>query len=85
MIDSDSGGTTTKVAKGTQQMEEHPTKTISINIFLSDGHNGLMNDCEIIFIDKTDPSDSTRLEFFWMRVLKTIAQLGLNIDEGSVY
>ena len=41
--------------------------------FLSDGHNGLMNDCEIIFKDKTDFSDPTRREFFWMRVLKTIA------------
>ena len=27
------GGTTTKVAKGTQQMKEHATKTISINVF----------------------------------------------------
>ena len=47
--------------------------------FLSDGHNGLMNDCEIIFTDKTDSSDPTRSEFFWMRVLKIIAPLGLNI------
>ena len=46
--------------------------------FLSDGHNGLMNDCEIIFIDKMGPSDS-KSEFFWMRVIKTIASLGLNI------
>ena len=53
--------------------------------FLSDGHNRLMNDCEIIFIDKTDPSDPTRREFFWMRVLKTIAPLGLNIDERYDY
>ena len=53
--------------------------------FLSGGHNGLMNDCEIIFIDKTDFSDPTRRKFFWMRVLKTIAPLGLNIDEGYDY
>ena len=53
--------------------------------FLSDGHDGLMNNCEIIFIDKTDPSDPTRREFFWMRVLKIIAPLGLNIDEGYNY
>ena len=44
-----------------------------------------MNDCEITFIDKTDPSDPTRREFFWMRVLKTIALLGLNIDVGYDY
>ena len=53
--------------------------------FLSDGHNGLMNDCEIIFIDKTDCSYPIRREFFWMRVLKTMAPLGLNIDEGYDY
>ena len=84
LIDSDSGGTTAKVAKGMQQMGEHPTKTISINIFLSDGHNGLMNDCEIL-IDKSDSLDPTRRELFWMRVLKTIVPLGLNIDEGYNY
>ena len=44
-----------------------------------------MNDCETIFIDKTDSSDPTRREFFWMRVLKTIALLDLNIDEGYDY
>ena len=44
-----------------------------------------MNDCEIIFIDKMDPLESTRREFFWMRVLKTIAPMGLNIDEGYSY
>ena len=47
--------------------------------FLKDGHNGLMNECEIILIDKMGPSDSKRREFFWMRVIKTIASLGLNI------
>ena len=44
-----------------------------------------MNDCGIIFIDKTDFSDPTRREFFWKRVLKTIAPLGLNIDAGYSY
>ena len=34
-----------------------------------------MNDCEIT--GKTDPSDPIRREFFWMRLLKTIAPLGL--------
>ena len=44
-----------------------------------------MNDCEINLIDKTDPLDPTRREFFWMSVLKTIASLGLNIDEDYNY
>ena len=33
--------------------------------FLSEGCNSLINDVEIVFIDKTDPSDSTRREEFW--------------------
>ena len=44
-----------------------------------------MNDWEILFIDKTNSLDPTRREFFWMRVLKSIAPLGLNIDEGYDY
>ena len=79
LIDLDSDGTTTKVAKETQEMGEHPTKTIFINIFLGQGHNGSIHDCEITFIDKTDTSNPTNREFFWMRLLKTIAPLGLII------
>ena len=29
--------------------------------FLSEGHNSLNNDAEIIFIDETNPSDTTRI------------------------
>ena len=32
-----------------------------------------------------DSSEPTRREFFWMRVLKTIATFGLNINEGYDY
>ena len=53
------------------------------NIILNEGRNGLIHDCEITFTDKTDPTNPTRREFFWMRVLKTLAPLGL--DEGSDY
>ena len=54
-------------------------------LFLSDGHNELMNDCEIILIDETDSSDPTRRKLFWMKVFKTITLLGLTIDEGYYY
>ena len=50
--------------------------------FLREGHHGLSNDCEIMIIDKTDASDPTRREFFWMRLLKTIYPLGLNVEDG---
>ena len=44
----------------------------------------LINDCEIILIDKTDSSDPTTREFFWIRVLKTIAPLGLYIVKVTI-
>ena len=50
--------------------------------FLSENHHGLLEDCEIRLIDKTDPSHPTRREFFWMRRLKILAPLGLNVVEG---
>ena len=49
--------------------------------FLSKGHNGLINDIEIIFIDKTDPSDPARREEFWRTKLKTFAPYSLNVEE----
>ena len=49
--------------------------------FLSQSHNGLINNVESIFIDKTDPSDPTRREEFWKTKLKTLAPYGLNVEE----
>ena len=34
--------------------------------FQTAGHSGFINDTEIRFIDKTDPSDPTRREDFWI-------------------
>ena len=48
--------------------------------FLSEGHNGLINDVEITFIDKTYPSDPTRTEEFWRAQLKTLSPYGLNVE-----
>ena len=43
--------------------------------FLGESLNGLNDDVEIIFIDETDPSDSTRTETFW----KTLTPYSLNV------
>ena len=51
------------------------------DLFLSEGHNYLINDAEIIFIDKTDPSDPTTREEFWRTKLKTLAPFGMNVEE----
>ena len=50
--------------------------------FLIEGHNSLINGIEIIFIDKTNPSDTTRREEFQRTKLKkTLAPFGLNVEE----
>ena len=36
---------------------------------------------EVILIDKTDPLDPERREEFWRTKLRTLAPLGLNIEE----
>ena len=44
---------------------------------LSEGHKDLINDVEIVFIYKTDPSDPARREEFWRNKLKNLAPYGL--------
>ena len=39
--------------------------------FQTAGHSGFINDAKIRLIDKTDPSDPTRREDFWIDTLKT--------------
>ena len=36
----------------------------------------------ITIIDKTDASDPTKRELFWINKLKTLASSGLNVDEN---
>ena len=49
--------------------------------FLSEEDKGLINDVEIVFIDKTDPSNPTRREEVWRNKLKTLTLYGLNVKE----
>ena len=49
--------------------------------FLIHDYNGLINDIQIIFIDKTDPLDPTRRGEFWRAKLKILAPNGLNMEE----
>lgn len=62
--------------------QEHPQSFFHQH-FLSADHNGLLEDCKIFLIDKTDASDPTRRESFWIRRLKTICPEGLNTDVNS--
>ena len=61
--------------------EDAPQKSFHKH-FLSENHHGLLEDCEIIFIDKTRPSDPTQREDFWRRKLKTLHPNGLNVEEN---
>ena len=60
--------------------EDHMQKYLHDH-FLSEDHDGLLNNVYIIFIDKTDPSDPERREEFWRTKLRTLAPLGLNVEE----
>ena len=50
--------------------------------FLGPDHNGLVNDIEISFIDKTDPSDPLKREKYWIDILETMSPKGLNEGES---
>ena len=47
--------------------------------FMGENHQGLETDVEITLMDKTDPSDSTKREDFWIRTLGTMALKGFNM------
>ena len=59
-----------------------PPQSLFHRHFLSEGRHGLVNYCEITLIDKSDSSDTTRRELFWIRLSKTYYPLGLDIEEG---
>ena len=60
---------------------EDPLQKYLHDHFLSEDCDDLLNDVEITLIDKIDPSDPERKEEFWRTKLRTLAALGLNIEE----
>ena len=46
---------------------------------MQDDHKGLLEDAEVRLIDKTQGSDGTKQEYYWVRVFKTLYIDGLNI------
>ena len=48
--------------------------------FLQDYHKGFLEDVELRLIDKTQGSDPTELEYYWVGTLKTLYPVGLNIE-----
>ena len=58
-------------------MDDHNQSGIFAN-FQNLDHKGFLEDTEIAFIDKTNPSNFTRPEEFWIDTSKTRFPLGLN-------
>ena len=48
--------------------------------FLLGDHQGFLQDVEARLIDKTQGSDSTKQEYWWMRTLKTLYPDDLNTE-----
>ena len=51
------------------------------NHFLQDDHHRFLEDVEVTLIDKTQTSDPTKKEYYWMRTLKTLFPDGLNLEK----
>ena len=52
--------------------------------FLQENHNGLITDCDIVIIDKTDPAEPTVRENYWINRLRAMYPLGLNVNNESI-
>ena len=51
--------------------------------FQEKGHTGFLNDVSIRLIDKTDGSNPTKREDYWIKTLKTNIPYGLNVENIS--
>ena len=68
------------VARKAERNEECKQKYLHEH-FLPDDHRGFLNDGQVILVDKTQASDPNKIEYFWMRTLKSYYPCGLNIEE----
>ena len=71
---SDIGGTIIKWKQ--EKLREVMWKVLNKNFlrshFLQDDHKGFLENVEVRLIDKTQGTDSTKREYYWMRTLKTL-------------
>ena len=66
-------------AKKPERDEECKQKCLHEH-FLQDDHHGFINDAHVTLIDKTQASDPTKRDYFWMTTLKTYYPYSLNIE-----
>ena len=53
--------------------------------FYSEVHNEFLGNVSISLIDKTGGFKSKKSENYWMRTLKTLPPLGLNVESAVQY
>ena len=53
-----------------------------LEYFYSEDHNGFLGNVSISLIDKIDGFQPKKRENYWMRTLKTLAPLGLNVENA---
>ena len=50
--------------------------------YKSESHSGFLGNVSITLVDKTDGKDPKSRENYWMRMLKTCAPFGLDIEDS---
>ena len=77
LINLDAGGIIKRKIIGQQKEGRNICSHLSLSIFFKWSY-GLLEDCSINLIDKTDGSDPTRREEYWRIVLKTVTPYGFS-------
>ena len=66
-----------KFERGEQCMQRHLYEHFNLP-----DHSGFLNDVSVTLIDKTDPTDPTKREDYWIHTIKKKASLRLNVEDG---
>ena len=77
----DVGGTIIRITQESLKEDNSVCKNTCMSILIY-RITGFLNDISVTLIDKTDPTDPTKREDYWIHTLKTKAPLGLNVEDG---
>ena len=81
-MNSAEGGITINLMIGNSKGLNLACRNIFLVILQLTGHDGILHDVSITFIDKTDPSDHLGREDYWKQTFKTMVPYGLNIEDS---
>ena len=78
----DIDGTIIRILQEILKDENTACKDICMGILIYlPGNWGFLNYVSVTLIDKTDPKDPTKREYYWIQTLKTKDPLGLNDED----